>query len=454
MTDNTTPNRPDAQSNHSASAAQSSTQTPPSDAPAATGATEHTSQSPTTDSAAQPSKHANRDSEPTPYHVSAPPPSQQRRQRNSASGGGGANNGSSNHSSPNHRGSNNGGSSNGGSGKRLKQILLIALVLGFLGFVIYGLMQSQDAATQPAPLQGQMDMQQTAIAAKVAGRVAKVMVTEGDSIEVGQQLIEMDSPEINAKMQQAQAAKQMAQSQLDKANNGARPQEIAQARAGWQANQAAADLAKSTYERVNRLYEEGLMARQKRDEAYTQYVANQDKAEASRQQYEMALEGTREEDIAAAAAQVEQADGKVQEANVAKEEANLKSPINGIVDDVIVNDGEVVGQGVPLMNVVNPNDQWVVINVTENYLSQFAIGKTFTGTIPALSSADASYTQRFTVFASSALSDFATWRPTNNDDGFDVRTFEVKARPESPNPNVRSGMSVLVDVAAADSSTH
>lgn len=329
----------------------------------------------------------------------------------------------------------------------MKKILLIVFVLGVLGAIAYGLYKSnQHSEPEVITLQGQMQMQQTSIAAKVAGRIANIMVTEGDTVTVGQQLIEMDSPEINAKINQARAGKQIAQSQLDKAENGARPQEIAQAKAAWQANKAASDLAENTYQRVNRLYEEGLMARQKRDEAYAQYLATQDQTEAARLQYDLALEGARSEDKSAATAQVAQVDAQLDEALAAKEEANLKSPIAGIVDNVIVSAGEVIGQGVPLLTLVDTNDQWVVLNVTESYLNQFAIGQTFTGTIPALSSADKPYNKQFTVYATSTLSDFATWRPTNNDDGFDVRTFEVKARPSTPDTRIRSGMSVVVHI--------
>ena len=329
---------------------------------------------------------------------------------------------------------------------KIKKIIIILVVIGVIGFIVYGLKKSQDSNNEPITLQGQMDMQTTAIASKVSGRIAKVMVIEGDTVEIGQQLIEMDSPEITAKMNQALAAREAAQSQLDKAETGARPQEIAQAKAGWLANQAAADLAQSTYERVNRLYNEGLMARQKRDEAYTQYKANQEKAEAARLQYELAQEGARSEDKEAAAAQVAQVDAKIEEAKVAQDEANLKSPIAGIVDDVIVNAGEVVGQGVPLMTLVDPNKQWVVLNVTENYLNQFAIGQHFKGEIPALSSPDKPYQQEFVVYASSMMSDFATWRATNSSESFDVRTFEIKARPLTPDANIRAGMSVTVTI--------
>ncbi|MGM8908824.1 HlyD family secretion protein [Psychrobacter sp. 1U1] len=332
----------------------------------------------------------------------------------------------------------------------IKKVLLTIVLLIIIGVIAYGLYKSTgQSKPQVMTLQGQMQMQQTSIAAKVPGRIAQILVTEGNKVEVGQQLIEMDSPEINAKIAQARAGKDMAQSQLDKAENGARPQEIAQAKAAWQANKAASDLAQNTYQRVDRLYEEGLMARQKRDEAYAQYLATQDQTEAARLQYDLALEGARSEDKSAATAQVAQVDAKLDEALVAKQEANLKSPIAGIVDDVIVSAGEVIGQGVPILTLVNTDDQWVVLNVTENYLNQFAIGQHFTGTIPALSSTDKPFTKEFTVYATSTLSDFATWRPTNNNDGFDVRTFEIKARPSNPNSRIRSGMSVIVQIDSA-----
>ncbi|MDN5565306.1 MAG: efflux RND transporter periplasmic adaptor subunit [Psychrobacter sp.] len=329
----------------------------------------------------------------------------------------------------------------------IKRTILVLLVFSILSVIAYGLFKSNQASEPKIiTLQGQMQMQQTSIGAKVPGRIAQILVTEGDSVEIGQQLIEMDSPEINAKINQARAGKEMAQSQLDKAENGARPQEIAQAKAAWQANKAASDLAANTYERIDRLYEEGLMARQKRDESFAQYQATQAQTEAARLQYDLAMEGARSEDKSAAMAQVAQVDAKLEEALVAKQEANLRSPIAGIVDNIIVSPGEVIGQGVPLLTIVDTDKQWVVLNVTETYLNQFAIGQQFTGTIPALSSTERPYTKEFTVYATSTLSDFATWRPTNNDDGFDVRTFEVKARPTTPDSRIRSGMSVIVRI--------
>ncbi len=335
--------------------------------------------------------------------------------------------------------------------KQLAKRLAIATILFVIVvLVIYGLVWNQQTSKPPVVLQGQMQMQESAIASKVPGRIAGILVKEGDKIAQNQQLIHMDSPEINAKIYQAQAGLAMAENQLAKAKNGARPQQVAQAKAGWQANQAGAGFAQATYQRLEHLYQEGLIARQKRDEAYTKYVTQQLKANASKEQYQMAKEGARIEDIHTAQAQVEQVKGKLQEALIAKQEANLHSPINGVVNNILVNPGEVVGQGVPLLTLVDPSDQWVILNVTEKHLANFAIGSQFVAEIPALSTTTDKYTQTFTVFASSALSDFATWRATRQNDGFDVRTFEVKARPENSNDKIRAGMSVLVTLSNDD----
>lgn len=330
---------------------------------------------------------------------------------------------------------------------KIRALIIALIILALIGLVAWGLIKDKRATvSEPVTIQGHMEVEQTPIAAKVAGRVANIYVKEGDDIRVGTRLIDMDSPEINAKVEEAQAGKELAQSQLDKANNGARPQEIDMAKYQYQAAQSAADLAKVTYERIDRLASEGLMSRQKRDEAYTNYIASVDKANMAKAQYQLAKTGARSEDKTAAQAQVSQVEGKLKEAMVAKEEANLKSPIAGIVDNVIVKAGQVVGQGVPLMTIVDPKDQWVVLNVTENNLNHFAVGSEFTGTVPALSVNNQPYRQAFKVYASSVLSDFATWRPTNSKDGFDMRTFEIRARPVNADSRLRQGMSVLVDV--------
>ena len=306
----------------------------------------------------------------------------------------------------------------------LRKTVLALALLAVAGTIGYGLWRA--AAPPPVVLQGQMEAQETDVAPKVAGRIGQVLVQEGQQVRSGDALIRMDSPEIEAKVAQAQAARDAASAVARKAANGARPQEVEMARANWQ--------------RVDRLAREGLVAAQKRDEAYANFVAARDQARAARAQYDLALSGARAEDRAAANAQERQVAAVVAEARVAQSEAALASPVAGEVAKVYAKVGEIAPQGVPVVTVVDLNDQWLVLNVREDRVQRFAIGSQFEGSIPALKQDKVT----FKVTASSVLPDFATWRATRSDQGFDMRTFEIKARPLQPVAGVRPGMSVLV----------
>ena len=308
-------------------------------------------------------------------------------------------------------------------------------VVALLGWGLY-------RAAQPVPeqLQGQMEATETDIAPKITARIAQVLVQEGDTVAVGALLVRTDSPEVAAKLAQAQAAQQAAQSVADKARNGARPQEIEMARLQWQRAQTAAELARTSFQRVDKLFREGLVAAQKRDEAAANHKASRDQALAARAQYDLARAGARTEDQAAAAAQVRQVGGVVAEAEAARAETTLQSPVAGEVAKVLAKVGELSPQGVAVVTVVDLADQWVVLNVREDRLQRFAMGSEFDATLPALGGQSA----RFKVSYIAALPDFATWRATRAGQGFDVRTFEVRARPLQAIAGARPGMSVLV----------
>lgn len=298
-------------------------------------------------------------------------------------------------------------------------------------------------AAQPAPVsfQGQMEARETDVAPKITARIAEVLVREGDKVQPGTPLLRLDSPEVAAKLAQATAAQQAAQAVASKAAHGARPQEIEMARLNWQRAQAAAELAEKSFRRVEGLARDGLVAAQKRDEAEANHKAARDQALAARAQYDLARAGAREEDKTAAAAQARQVAGVVAEVQAAQAETSLPSPVAGEVAKVLARPGELSPQGVAVVTVVDLKDQWVVLNVREDQLARFAIGSEFEATLPAL----AGRTVRFKVYMSSVLPDFATWRATRAGQGFDVRTFEVRARPLAPVDGARPGMSVLVN---------
>lgn len=319
--------------------------------------------------------------------------------------------------------------------------LLVVLGVVVLLLIVWGFWK---AAQPPAPyFQGQMEARETDIAPKVTARIRQVLVTEGQQIQAGDLLVEMDSPEVQAKLAQAEAAKDAAQAVADKASNGARPEEVQMARLGWERAQAAANLAKTSYDRVQSLYDQGLVPAQKRDEAQTNWRASAAQAQAARAQYEMAAKGARAEDKSAAAAQARQVDGVIAEVRAAEAETQLRSPVGGEVANVLARVGELSPQGVSVVTVVDLTDQWVIINVREDFLQRFAVGSRFTGKLPALNNQSA----EFEVYYLGVLPDFATWRTTRGSQGFDARTFEVRARPAQPIAGARPGMSVLVEGA-------
>ncbi len=172
-------------------------------------------------------------------------------------------------------------------------VLLVAVVLGLW-------LAWRSPADQ---IQGMADADTINVAAKITARVAELKVREGDRVQPGQVLFLLDSPEVAAKEQQAHGALAAAQAVADKADEGARSEDIRAAEANWKRAEAGATLAEATYQRVQNLFNEGVMTRQKRDEAHAQATSSRELARAARAQYDMALVGAREQDKRAAQGQ-------------------------------------------------------------------------------------------------------------------------------------------------------
>jgi HlyD family secretion protein len=289
-------------------------------------------------------------------------------------------------------------------------------------------------------IQGEVDATQVDLAVKIAGRVSTVWVKEGQSVEKGDHLLDLDIPEIQARLRQAAAAEQAAGAQRDKAFAGARRQEVQAAMNLWRQAKEAADLAEKTYRRVERLYADGVVPAQRRDEAEAKWKASREAAAAANSQYDMAREGARKEDRRSASALADQAGGAVSEVKSYLSETRLDAPIGGEVVHVLANPGELVSPGYPIVTILDLTDVWVVFNIREDNLAGWRMGETVTVRVPALGD------RKFDVKVSyiSALGDFATWRATSASGGFDLKTFEVRARPVKPVAGLRPGMSVIV----------
>ena len=292
----------------------------------------------------------------------------------------------------------------------------------------------------PMLIQGTVECTTYKASSKVPGRIDEMKVEEGQRVEKGELLYMISTPELDAKLEQAEAVKSAAAALDAAAVAGARIQQIEAALNMWEKAQAGLELARKTYERVQNLYNEGVVPAQKFDEAEANYKAMEATALAAKAQYDMAVDGARKEDKEAAAARVRQAEGAVSEVQSYLVDASVYSPVTGEVSTIIAEEGELVGSGYPVVAILDMSDMWVTFNIKETLLPGIGIGTRMSGYVPALD-----YDVEFEVTYISAQADFATWAATRTQGGFDIRTFAIKARPVSHVENMRPGMSVIVD---------
>ncbi len=327
-----------------------------------------------------------------------------------------------------------------GGGKGSAAVILISLVVlaGMVGLVVWGLMKA--SAPVKAPLQGQADARVIDVSPKIPGRLAAVHVREGDRVKAGDLLAEIDIPELSAKLRQVQSQKKAAAAKASLVEEGARKETIAAARAQYERAAAGLELARKTYGRVHTLFREGLVSAQKHDEARAALQSAENQARAAKSQWDMSVTGSRAQEKEAAEALARQAEEGVAEVASLVNEASVRAPRAGEVSRVVLHAGEVVPSGFPVITLIDHSDKWVSFNIREDDLPGIRVGTTLTAEIPALGRKDV----RLSVYWISARADYATWRSTRESSGYDVRTFEVRCRPEQPLEDLRPGMSVLV----------
>ena len=307
---------------------------------------------------------------------------------------------------------------------------------------LVGLAVALVVASRPHPelLQGEVEATQVNVAAKLPARVATIEVREGQHVSRGEVLLTLSSPEVQARREQATAAQDAATAQLDKTVAGAREEEIRGAEAAYRRAQHAVELADKTFTRVDRLNRDGVLSAQRRDEAEAGLRTARDAEDAARAAWEMAKNGARGEDKAAARATVARARGAVDEVDAFLRETRVEAPVAAEVLRRNAEPGELVGAGMSLVTLVDLNDVWVTFNVREDRLPGIEMGTVLTGRVPALANREVAL--RIDYIAAQA--DFATWRATATQGGFDLKTFEVRGRPAALIPGLRPGMSVLV----------
>lgn len=326
--------------------------------------------------------------------------------------------------------------------KTNNKILSQAFVIILVAIVVISLIGILTMSHTRVVLQGQIEATEIRISGKLPGRVDTFLVKEGQSVMRGDTLVGISSPEAYAKLQQANAMENVAKSQNEKIDEGTRLQIIRTAEELWNKSKTDLQLAKTTYQRIKALYKDSVVSAQRYDEAEALYKVTIAGEKAAHQQYLLAKAGAQKQDKESARSLVDAAKGTVNEVQSVLQDAWLTAPMNGEIATIYAQCGELVGTGTPLMSLVVLQDCHVVLNVREDYLSHFRMEETFMGKIPALNDQK----MLFKVNYISPLGSFATWKSTDRNSGYDMRTFEIHALPMESANDLRPGMSVLVEL--------
>lgn len=311
-------------------------------------------------------------------------------------------------------------------------LVAIVLAVGLIGYLV--------SKPKEALLQGEAEATEYRVSGKVPGRIEAYLADEGQMVRKGDTLVVIDSPEIRSKIAEANAAKAAAMAQRDKAYNGARQEQIAGAYELWQKAIVGESVMLKSYERMKALHDQKVVSDQKFDEVEAQYEAACATTRAAKSQYDMAVNGARQEDKDAAVALVERANAAVTLVNSYLEEITLTSPADGIIAARYPKVGELVGQGSPIMTVQDLGDMWFTFNIREDRLHSMKNGDKVQLRIPALDNRELTATVYYIV----ARESYATWRATKEQGEFDSRTFEVRVRPDQAVEGLRPGMSALM----------
>ena len=307
----------------------------------------------------------------------------------------------------------------------------VVVIVAIIGFFTLG--------RTPEIIQGEVEVSEYRVSSKLPGRIVDLRVKEGDYVHVGDTLAILEVPEVSAQERAAQATKDAASAISDMTDNGARKEQIQGAYELWQQAKAALTISEKSYRRVQHLFDEGVMSAQKRDEAFAAYKATEAQVRAAKSQYDLARNGAREEEKRAAAKQAQAAKGAVDVVKSLLKETVQVSQVEGEVGDVYPKVGELVGIGSPIMSISIMKDMWGTFNVREDQLKGMKVGSIFTAFSPAFNK-----NIKMKVYYIKDEGAYAVWKATKANGQYDLKTFEVKARPLQKFDGLRPGMSLII----------
>lgn len=309
--------------------------------------------------------------------------------------------------------------------------IAVIVIVAFIGFLTL----ERDDDT----LQGEIEVSEYRVSCKLPGRIVEIRVKEGDYVHAGDTLAVLEVPEVDAQRRVAQATGEATKAIQDLTDAGARKEQIQGAFELYQQAMAASEIARKTYTRMQNLYDEGVISGQKRDEAFAAFKATEAQVKAAKSQYDMARNGAREQEKRVVASHVKAAQGAVDVVSSLLKETVQVAQVDGEVSEIYPKVGELVGLGSPIMSISVMKDMWGTFNVREDRLEGLKMGQTFTAFVPAFNKE-----LKLKIYYIKDQGAYAVWKATKANGQYDLKTFEIKARPITPFEGLRPGMSLII----------
>ena len=322
---------------------------------------------------------------------------------------------------------------------KTKFIIAIPVLIVIIGAII---LIKNSSASKEVVITGIVESKTVDIASKIAGRVEKINIKEGDTVKKGDTLAFLESKELSAKVEQAKSAVEAAKAKLALVKKGARDEEKQAALKMYDQARYQFEYVTKTWNRYQKLFKENVISAQEKDGVEFQYKAAKEQMEAAKAKYDMAMNGARPEEITATEALYNQVQNAYNEAMAYYQELTIKAPLNGEISNCIVDEGEVISSGYPIFTILDPNDSYVIIQLREDQMNGIKKGNLCKGKVAAMNNAEF----EFEVTYMASMADFAIWKPTNQKGQFDLKMFEIHLRSKQPINGLRPGMTVNIQL--------
>jgi HlyD family secretion protein len=328
----------------------------------------------------------------------------------------------------------------------MKRIAIVALVVVLAGALAAGVWwwARRVEANGRLVLYGNVDLRQVDLAFNNSQRIVEVLVEEGDRVERGQVVAQLDKSRLVPQVAQAEAQLAAQRQVVQRLHAGTRPEEIDQARANLQSAEADAANAGRMYERLKEVSEQsagGAVSQQDVDNAKAAMAVAEARVEVARKALELALAGPRKEDIAEAEARLRAYEAQLELLKQELADAVLVSPHDAVVRTRVMEPGEMASPQKPVLMLAITDPKWVRAYVTEPDLGKVREG------MRAAVAVDSFPERRFAGWIGfiSPMAEF-TPKSVQTDELRTSLVYEVRVFVKDPQNELRLGMPATVYV--------